>query len=321
MDQVVSGPGRLAFIWIVPAFFALSGFLVAGSMVRLNDVRVFVAFRVLRILPALALEVVLSALLLGPLVTALPLADYATDPGFARYFWNILGVIHYELPGVFLGNPWPGVVNGSLWTVPAELYCYIGLVLLMLGRVARHRRAMLAVFLLGGAALTLRSLLIPGPPADLLALSRGMLVMCFLAGNLLYLWRDRIPLDGRLCLLALPAYLGLVLLLPEAVFLGGSSAVAYWIVWLGMVRLPRLPLLMRGDYSYGIYLYAFPIQQALIWGIEGLRHPALVFLAAAPPSILFAMLSWHAVERPALRLRRRLAPGTAAAAQPASSGR
>src|SRR5271168_2704028 len=115
---------RTIFLPIVPAFFALSGFLVTGSALRVRATSTFLMFRVLRILPALLVEVTLSALVLGPIFTTLPLRHYFSDPQFFRYFGNIVGWITFYLPGVFHDNIYP-TVNGNLWTLPAELDCYL----------------------------------------------------------------------------------------------------------------------------------------------------------------------------------------------------
>src|SRR3984893_13054515 len=96
------GPLRPLLVSLVPVFFGVSGFLVTGSALRTASLRVFVAFRVLRIAPALATEIFLSALILGPLVTGLPLRDYVGDAAFLEYFGNIVGRIRFVLPGVFL---------------------------------------------------------------------------------------------------------------------------------------------------------------------------------------------------------------------------
>ena len=107
----------------MPMFFALSGFLITGSAGRLK-LRDFLINRSLRIVPALAVDIFVSALVIGTLCTTQPLHDYFSDKKFAHYFLNIIGFIHYELPGVFIANPFPGQVNGSLWTVPFEIGCY-----------------------------------------------------------------------------------------------------------------------------------------------------------------------------------------------------
>jgi peptidoglycan/LPS O-acetylase OafA/YrhL len=85
--------------------------------------------------------------------------------------------------------------------------------------------------------------------------------------------------------------------------------VTYCMVYLGMLPLPRISLLQMGDYSYGIYLYGFPIQQTLVHFFPVFReHWPLLFCVAAPLTLSFAMLSWHFIERPTLQLKRIVAP-------------
>jgi peptidoglycan/LPS O-acetylase OafA/YrhL len=111
---------------ILPMFFALSGFLVTASAMRLTLPN-FLVHRGARILPALITEITLSALLLGPLLTIYPLSQYFSDTRFFKYFLNIFGVIQYELPGLFIERQvarYQGIVNRSLWTIPHEIFCY-----------------------------------------------------------------------------------------------------------------------------------------------------------------------------------------------------
>ena len=115
---------------ILALFFSLSGFLVTASLQRCKSLISFLGLRVLRIGPALAVETTLSAIIIGSIFTELPLAQYVADPKLHAYFLNIVGDIQYELPGVFLHNPMPDVVNAQLWTVPYELWCYVVLALL-----------------------------------------------------------------------------------------------------------------------------------------------------------------------------------------------
>ncbi|SHN38015.1 Acyltransferase family protein [Duganella sacchari] len=124
---------------ILICFFALSGFLVAGSLLRCKTLFMFLGLRVVRIVPALFLEVTISALLLGPLVTTVPLSTYFSSQEFHSYFLNIAGIIHYTLPGVFETNPFPKVINGQLWTIPWELECYVALSLLSLVGIVGRR--------------------------------------------------------------------------------------------------------------------------------------------------------------------------------------
>lgn len=57
-----------------------------------------------------------------------------------------------------------------------------------------------------------------------------------------------------------------------------------------------------GDYSYGIYLYAFPVQR-LTEHLGLATSPIVWFLWSVPLTVLLAALSWHFIEKPALRLK------------------
>ena len=121
--SALEGAGWILNYSVLPMFFGLSGFLVAGSAQRL-DIRNFFINRGLRIFPALIVEILLSAMVLGVLYTALPLAKYFTSGTFFTYFLNIFGLVRLQLPGVFLHNPNGAIVNASIWTVPYEMACY-----------------------------------------------------------------------------------------------------------------------------------------------------------------------------------------------------
>ena len=289
---------RSLFEPVLPMFFALSGFLVAGSLFRCRSLIGFCGLRLLRIVPALAVEVALSALLLGPLLTALPLAAYVADPSFRAYLLNVVGLIHYELPGVFLNNPDPRTVNAQLWTVPYELECYVALAFLAVAGLPWRR----LWFVIAVAALQIGlAFTVLGAPATLEVTVPGRaLVMCFLAGVTVFLFKHRITWHPALCLLAAAATEAL-LWIP-----GGSALVAwpaaYATVFLGLTSPPKPTLLFDGDYSYGLYLYGFPIQQTLasLW-------PGMPAAIDAPIALVlafgFAQISWWAVERRALQLR------------------
>ena len=119
-----TGPPRPIVYLLLPSFFALSGFLVAGSLER-HNVLEFLTLRITRIFPALAVEVLISALVIGPLLTTVTWRAYFSSYEFRSYLLNLLGNIHFFLPGLFIDNPTPKYVNAQLWTVPIELYCYV----------------------------------------------------------------------------------------------------------------------------------------------------------------------------------------------------
>ncbi len=218
----------------------------------------FIGHRVVRILPALAVEITLSALILGPLLTQLPLQQYFSGSEFASYFMNILGDIHYRLPGLFAYNPTHYTVNTSLWTIPYELYCYLALIVLACFGALRSPLKILMLIVPTSAIFTgmafhtgqIADMSNGGPPGKLL-------VQSFLAGLLLFIVRDRIRLSWGL-FIASAAITLLCLAWPVTTFFAPFPA-AYTTIFLGLQRPRRIPFLLGGDYSYGLYLFAFPI--------------------------------------------------------------
>ncbi|MGA2793508.1 MAG: acyltransferase [Roseiarcus sp.] len=287
---------------ILPMFFCLSGFLVSGSLERNRDLRKFLALRAIRIYPALCVEVFVSALILGSIVTSTSLIQYVTSRQFFSYFMNTIGWIHYLLPGVFLDNPMQGIVNISLWTVPYELECYIVLPILVLIGFMRSRTISLAMFV-ACTILVIGLLHRSGETGTPLGGVHGrVLVLCFLAGAIIFRFRELLPYSGRLALAA--AAFAIVMLRYKHSVCFAPIFVAYVTVYLGM-RNPRRTLIIdSGDYSYGVYLYAAPFQQTVAWALGPANNWALNVAVALPATVLFALFSWHAVERPFLKVKR-----------------
>jgi peptidoglycan/LPS O-acetylase OafA/YrhL len=286
---------------IVPMFFSLSGFLVAGSLERCQTLISFLGLRVLRIVPALAGEVLLSALLLGPILTTLSLRSYFSTHGFFGYFLNILGDIHYALPGVFQNNPFPTMVNGQLWTVPYELICYLIIAAISICGLMRRR----VLFLLAVIALhVLMSLYLISYSVQTVEGDTGLLPMNFLIGVLFYFYREHIPWNGGLFLAALVSSLVLRSTLFGQPF--SMVFVTYVTTYLGLTNPRRSRVLLGGDYSYGLYLYGWPVQQAVASIGPATHHWHLNILIALPSVCLMAFVSWWLVEKPSLRLRGRL---------------
>ena len=289
---------------VLPMFFTLSGFLVAGSMERSRTLEGFATLRVLRIVPALAVEILLSVFLLGTVVTTLPLKDYFGDPKTRLYLLNVFGDVHYLLPGVFSNNPRPNTVNLSLWTVPYELMCYVMLmVLAAVGFFRRRKLFATTVLSLNLALWAYYFITKPDGPgtSSVMTLPGLALVIAFLAGNMIYLYRDRIPL--RRWLAGMAVLLSFALLAEHRLMVLAVIPAAYLTVWLGLTSPPRMPILMSGDYSYGVYLFAFPIQQVL--ATTSTFRPLHANLPAAMLlSLLYAAFSWHCIEKRVLSQKR-----------------
>ena len=293
---------RAYHIALVPMFFAVSGFLVTSSAYRLRNVRIFLAFRLLRIIPALAMEVTLSALVLGPMFTTLTLAAYFSHPQFFEYFRNIVGIVTMLLPGVFTSNPIGPVTNVNLWTLPAEFYCYLVTAAAMATSLFFNRKVFSYLFALMTLCLIYASFDhdVGVTVSDIYGTEVALYY--FFCGVFAFLWRGQIPVDWKLfvfCCLAGGGLLGL----RKAVFLA-PLFVTYATVFVGLMNIPKIPLLSRGDYSYGVYLYGFPICQALICAFPQFTgHHNLLALTGGLVTLIFAALSWHLVEMKFLLLK------------------
>ncbi|QXQ06542.1 acyltransferase [Sphingosinicellaceae bacterium] len=288
---------------ILPMFFALSGLLVSGSLVRVRSYHEFVLLRVVRIVPALAVEVVLSAVVIGTVFTTLPLDRYLASPEFLHYFRNIYGDVHFDLPGVFRDHPMTAV-NGSLWTIPFELMCYLAILALWAGGLVKRPLLMLGVACLFQMALPFMAQSIGSTPDTAGPVPGGVLVVSFVCGAVLFFLRDRVRLDAGWAVAAL--LMSLTLLSFGAMTFVVALPAAYVTIYLGLLDPPRPALLTRGDYSYGLYLYAFPVQQAITSLLPGERHwwlniPLTLVVAGG-----CAVFSWHFVEKPILGQRQRI---------------
>lgn len=293
------GPLRPPLALVLPMFFALSGFLVSQSLARSRTVISYLGLRALRIFPALAVNILLAALVLGPLLTALPLGDYFANPLFRAYLHNIAGSIHYLLPGLFADHP-SRAVNVSLWTIPWELFCYLGLALIALIGLNRLRTVFLLAVMALGAAMAALGAANPGVLMGRTAVPAPLLVECFLLGAAAWLFRDRIvPRTGLLVASALGC--GLLMLHPLG-DLFAAVPITYLTLHLGLLDPARRLPVSSGDYSYGIFLYGFPVQQ-LVYAVLGPHPWWLNFLAAAPVIVLLAIFSWHMVEAPVRHVR------------------
>ncbi len=297
------GPLRPVVYALVPAFFALSGFLVAGSLGR-NDIVSFLTLRVIRIFPALVAEVLLSGLLIGAILTRVPLSEYFTSKSFFEYFLNTLGWIHYYLPGVFTESPAGTYVNVQLWTVPFELQCYIALSAAALIGLTRRPVLFFVLVLFFIASLTFRH--IHGNSNFILddSASGRMIVVAFLFGVLLFLMKEKIVFSFRLFALAVVIWSFLVWRRDGVLI--ASLPIAYITIYIGLLN-PKWPGISKAaDYSYGLYLYGFPVQQVVTVVFPDYRIWYVNFALSLVLAGFFAFLSWHYLEKKVLARRKKI---------------
>ena len=306
-------PGHSLGSLAVYVFFFISGYLVCQSWLREPDWGAFWIKRVMRIFPGLIVAVAFSVFILGWSVTSLSSRDYwQSSATWLNLVNNAVGVATVQtLPGVFESNPFARAVNGSLWTIRYELSMYFLLVTIAWG--ARGRRW---VYPMGAIVLALLW--------ELARIGRWDAAIEGVGGALadVFRWRD-------FCGFGVPFFIGSTVaaygIRPRwwmgvigvlagvcALYETNALLLQCW-VWgcivLGTFYVAHVGLsesqgASRGqvDLSYGVYIYAFPVQQAVtaLCLREGLSVMACILMSLVPVLVL-ASLSWYGVEKPGIR--------------------
>lgn len=295
---------RILSDFAVCGFFILSGFLIRQSLDRSSSLKSFFKKRALRIVPGLWMAVLFTVFVIGIAATTLPLSQYITNKETWSYVLDNMFLVPRQktLPGVFENNI-ETAVNGSLWTLRYELLFYVLLSLLAFvpkSKIKVVTFAILAICLIGCFLINNQLLFAEGN-------SKVPGIFCslgvyFSAGACLSLYVNFIK-SKRKIILSVSALLffASVFIFKNKLETLDMLTFATMLVSFGLCYFPPLNFSKyTGDFSYGTYIYAYPIQQALI----ALFHPANVWALMLPSFILSwlaGLLSWHLVEKQFLK--------------------
>lgn len=291
----------------VDIFFVISGFLVARSFFSKNSLKAFVLARVLRIYPALIVAVFFCIFGVGLYFTTNTVSEYFSNPHIYKSFLKnitlFVGVNHY-LPGVFAENPWIGKVNGSLWTLPHEVRSYALLAIvssvLIYFQKWQGKNIFKAVFLI------IAIIIFTANIADLFQILNSDLSLrlysLFFTGVGFYAWRNRIYLSSKLFLLFLTILLLSTMQL-KIFFILYYILMPYLLLYLAYVPAGNIRRFNHvGDYSYGIYIYAYPVQQSIVAINPNVPLNTMIFVSFSITFVL-AFLSWHIIEKKFLAMK------------------
>lgn len=271
----------------VDIFFAISGYLNTQSLLRGQSWWRFLIRRARRIFPALV-GLAIFCMLIGAVLTTAGLAFWLKVPDFVFRNSTILFGIRYTLPGVFEGNPYGSYMNGSLWTLPSEIKLYIYLAIISVA--VRYRPELLLAALLAFFVGFLVWFHVTSKVVETAYFQKFAIL--FISGAVLAIAERRWGLAG--------AAMGVVSL--AVVTFVTTSAVALLPVFaLATILIGKIgpPVWLRPplDISYGIYLFAFPVQQLIAsYGLSLWPSMALSLAVTTPLAILSAIF----IEQPAL---------------------
>jgi len=280
-------------------FFSMSGFLVCRSLVTSTSIKQYLLNRLLRIWPAYAVNILFCILLVGLPFTTLPIWTFLSHPQTWFYFLKNISLLGstFSLPGVFNNE----AVNASTWTIPLEVHLYfIPLVMFLIARL-RLKQGMLLLLIV----LFLVQLLVPASwqqtalkPYILYSIYLGEF---FLVGALFYLYKDSIPLKLTIWVILFACYVASHLWFPAYYKKIEQPFWVYTIMWMAF-KWYRVPF-MKADISYGIYLYAIPVQLIILHTIgRSFSFPEFLLFSLGC-TVMVALLSWYLIEKKALAFK------------------
>lgn len=257
----------------VGVFFLFGGFLIARSCEHYPEPKKFFSARVLRLFPELLFVVILTTFVLGPILSTLSPAEYFTNPQTYKYLLNGALIMVHQLPGVFSNNPSGDVVNAALWTLPVEFICYVlCFISYKLTKFDKKKFLLLSIPVFALAAVYY----VKFSP---LQLSVVRAVLLFYLGVLIWVLRDHITISPVLGLASIVLWFVMVLGAADNLAMLTVFPVACFCLAYGMGN--RFSTFgTKFELSYGIYLWAYPIQQALAQYFPA-WHPYVNALIAA----------------------------------------
>lgn len=296
----------------VAGFFIISGFLITKSLVESNSFTSFGAKRFLRIFPGFWTCLIITAFVFAPIVFFVEnktLVGFLTaDRGPINYVKvNFFLLMHeYSIAGLLSHSPHKTTFDGSLWTLFLEAKAYVAIFLLGIIGLSKNKKFTVPlIFLLLWFLILLRVPIHDSSNKFLRLIIDGSFLFYatyFFAGATLFLFSNKIPLNKYIFILAL--FVALISIPLGLVHFVMPITLPLIILWLAAF-LPFSQFAIFGDFSYGIYIYAFPIQQLI--SFFNLNYDTIsYFLLSVALTMIFAVGSWFLIEKPALSLKRYL---------------
>lgn len=273
----------------VAIFFMSSGFFVTKSLLKSKDSKKYLHNRFIRIFPPLWFTLLVCIVVCGLFFSTYSLGKYFLSSDFFKYCLNFILIPIHNLPGVFMNNIYPGVINGPLWTLPIEFVCYLVLLLAyklnLVNKKSYKYVALLVIVAFVGINLIPLSI-------------KGYIQPCFLFfwGSFYWIYRDKITMNNTYFLISLVAFVLLIVL-------GyGQVASFLFVPYLTLYIAFCLPqcnnrLASLGNLSYDIYLCGWPIQQMVISLFGGSMLVGMNILISIPLSILVGYITYSLVEK------------------------
>lgn len=274
----------------VDGFFLLSGYLITKSFLRSPSTMDYLRKRFCRIIPGYLVCFLICALVVAPLAGAFN--SFLSLHVLAHHVLSLMRLMTPYVPEAFAGLPHPEL-NGSMWTIHYEFACYLGVILCGLMGLLRNKGLLLALVV----ALVLFNILETGRSGVLKdSIKFGA---AFGAGMIFYLYEIQFTrLRAFLAVAALFLSLFSPYMAETTLLFAGGYLVFMFALYAPVLAISRWA--NKTDISYGVYLYAWPIQNLIIWH-DKVIDPWLLGILTLLLSGIIAFLSWVFIEKPALK--------------------
>jgi peptidoglycan/LPS O-acetylase OafA/YrhL len=293
----------------VNCFFAISGFLIYASWLKSENVGSFIRKRVFRIYPAFIVVCILCAFVFAPIGTIDWYKPYGywelyfASFNFEEFFYNTIFLQEVNVPWTLKHLPIANAINGSLWTIKYEFFCYLLVAMFGLMKVYRYKWSVLILFVVSFSVYAWQYYM----KADIYnwqklpylgypdALPRFF--SFFFAGAAIYEYKEFIPRKRWIAIVSLAIVVLGTFVFKHVVFTH-PVFVTYLLFYFAFARSVQFhSFASKTDVSYGIYLYAWPVQQLLLLFFENVMNEMILFLCALPISYFLAYWSWHLIEK------------------------
>ncbi len=288
-------------------FFSISGYLIAKSAYTSSSLVSYFWKRFLRIQPLLILVCVLTVFVMGPIFTILPAKEYFASPETWTYFRNIFPAtgIQFVLPGVFANNMHANAVNGSLWTLVVEERLYLLVSVFFFFK--KQKKLFAFMILLANLVIAFKSFFFTETIVEYLGGGHVFYALIFLNAAVLY----QLSIDFKFLQKQKFTWLASIALLIVAFTFSGIQFLQVWVIPFCVILIAHVRAATNragkwGDFTYGVYIFSFPVQQMLIASSEMLHTPLVLFFATMAIVLPLSALSWHLLEKKCLNYKKLL---------------
>ncbi|MBD2206526.1 acyltransferase [Calothrix sp. FACHB-1219] len=296
----------------VTSFFILSGFLINRSYINSSSVWRFLWNRILRIFPGFWTCLIVTVFIFAPII-------YLSENGNLNGYFHasvenplnyikanfFLEIGQYGIANLLVNNiPYPRAFNGSLWTLIYEFRCYLMVAILgFLGVFTFYKKIVFYIFIFLWLTYNL-NLVIPGTASKVLPYFSDIYILklsiYFFVGCIFFLYREKIVLNKQLFIFSI---ILIMMGLNHGFYnLVAPLALPYILFWLAF-KTPFINFDRYGDFSYGLYIYAFPVQQMLaFFGVH--KNGFILYLSLSMlVTMILAVLSYMFIEKPCLQMK------------------